>query len=671
MAALLLGVLAGCAGPRWPIQGPFAAEVADERPRVFIRRDGFDGLTIRKLREWVKRPEFARRRYKLKRTPHGRALEWMIDGKREDLDAAVAGLKAMGWKGGNISDQGMNVVRLAALYDWVRNELDEPTRTQVAARIEQGADYFYDHIVNGRAPFYYSRTPGALAAVTIAGIALQGDSPKAARYLRLFRTWGVNEFFQTYDWVDSAATGGRYTFYYTYVDLGHLLAAWWSATGRNPAPWIREHQGDWLGDIVRFYLWYMRPGISFTDCNDQRMSIWNVKDQFSQGLDLASYLTRDGYGRSLSRRWNRKCGVSLYHSAYMWNFMFRDPTVAPRPLTDLPRAAVFGRDSCGYAFFRSSWPRPERADAATHVYFRAGDPMNVHGSVTAGQFQVFRHAPLASRSGIYTKPYDCRADQYHRNAISTNVILFTDPRIEDDRGDQLTRAGTKWDHATWAEWSAIRKKAGMDVARIADWQVTPREARCRVDLSKANPAAKCRTWVRELVWLGYQHLVVLDIVETARPDVKRLWQLHCDQPPMFEPGLVRVGNRPPTRPTWSDPAYPFEWREGRLFCQILAPARHKIVLNSRTGAREFDPATGTTRDVAGDSYHRKYGKHVVQLDPGNASTRTVFVNVLTATDASAEGPPKASLGKVSPRVVEVSVGKLKTRLAVPKWFQPE
>ena len=77
------------------------------------------------------------------------------------------------------------------------------------------------------------------------------------------------------------------------------------------------------------------------------------------------------------------------------------------------------------------------------------------------------------------------------------MVLFTDPAIADDRGDQNSRRGLKSDHTMWDDWLRIRERNQLDVAEILDWQVHPHEARCRADLTKANPASKCRRWNRE------------------------------------------------------------------------------------------------------------------------------------------------------------------------------
>jgi len=98
-------------------ENPFEAEVLDVRPRVFLRREPFDGLTIEKLRAAVDQPEFAGMREKWRARPLGRAILWMLDGKQDDLRAAVAGLKRMDASGGSWSDRGLTRMALLNLAE--------------------------------------------------------------------------------------------------------------------------------------------------------------------------------------------------------------------------------------------------------------------------------------------------------------------------------------------------------------------------------------------------------------------------------------------------------------------------------------------------------------------------------------------------------------------------
>lgn len=660
--AILAATLSATSGAE---PDPFDAPVLEVRPRIFLRSDeGFGGLTVGKLRERLATPEFAGVRGKWRARPVGRGILWLIEGERADLDAAVAGLKRMDAGNGSWSDRGPALMRLAALFDWLYPQLDDATRRQVIARIEKNADDAVRHLRQGQAPFFYSRTPGAVAGLAVAGLALHGVSPKATNYLDVFRQYGVQEFFRAYDWVDGAATGATYTMNYTYVDLPSLCAAWWSATGRNPNAWIREQQGDWLDDIVRFYLWYMRPGFAFTDINDQFRGNWDTHDEFCQGLDIASHVTRNGFGRAWSQRWLARFGSALYHPEYGHNFMFRDPSLEAQPLPELPRAELFGRDSIGYGFFRSAWPAAGEPDTATHVFFRCGDPANVHGGVAAGEFQVFRYAPLAARSGRYGN-YDSPPDQYHRNCVSANVVLFTDPADPDDRGDQHSRRGLKSDHATWQQWLDIRERNGLDVAAITDWRVARNGARCRADLTKTNPA-KCKQWIREFAWVENKHLVVLDVVETAQPDIRAQWQLHLPHPPQIKNGWLSLTNEPPTK-TWAEDSLRPKNAVGRLFCQTLLPRGHRLVLHGGDKAEAFDSAGRAQGAVEGNPYHLKYGNRVVQIEPMAHTNRMVFLHVLTACDANQTQPPKAAWRSTGSGSIEVTVEGAATEFVVPDW----
>jgi hypothetical protein len=292
--------------------------------------------------------------------------------------------------------------------------------------------------------------------------------------------------------------------------------------------------------------------------------------------------------------------------------------------------------------------------------------MDVHGGVAAGEFQIFKYAPLASRSGRYSS-YDSPADQYHRNCISANVILFTDANDPDDRGDQNSRCGLKQDHKTWAEWLAIRERCELDVSRVLDWQVAGGESRCRADLTAANPKSKCEKWIRELVWLADKHLILLDIIETTSPDIKSQWQIHCPTKPQIGDHQITISNRPPER-SWADPTLKPDSEEARLFCQTVAPQDYTLLLHADGKTQAFHADGRYQGACEGNPYHRKFGGSVVQIETAGRIRQKVFLHVLTATDEGGSVPPKTELRMVSPGRVELSVDDARTILAVPKWF---
>ena len=192
------------------------------------------------------------------------------------------------------------------------------------------------------------------------------------------------------------------------------------------------------------------------------------------------------------------------------------------------------------------------------------------------------------------------------------------------------------------------------MARIIDWQVRPGEARCRADLTKTNPESKCQQWIREFVWLANKHLVVLDIVQTPKPEVRRQWQLHATSRPEIGDRLLTITSQSPKR-SWAEPALEPKSQEGRLFCQTLLPRDYQLILHGDGKAEAFDPTGKSLGPVDGNAYHRKYGQQVVQIDPGNDGTQTVFLHVLTAAEAGETIPPEATCRVSGPGRLEITV----------------
>jgi len=64
----------------------------------------------------------------------------------------------------------------------------------------------------------------------------------------------------------------------------------------------------------------------------------------------------------------------------------------------------------------------------------------------------------------------------------------------------------------------------------------------------------------------------------------------------------------------------------------------------------------------------KYGRKVVQIDPGTTHSRIMFLHVLTATEAEQTLPPKVAFRVVAPGRIEVTVDDATTVLAVPEEY---
>lgn len=159
------------------------------------------------------------------------------------------------------------------------------------------------------------------------------------------------------------------------------------------------------------------------------------------------------------------------------------------------------------------------------------------------------------------------------------------------------------------------------------------------------------------------------MVETATPGIRRRWQLHCPTKPEIGDRLITVTNEAPDT-AWADPKLKPAHRRGRLFCRTLAPQRYTVLLHAHGTAGAFDASGRPKNGAAGNPYHLKYGTNVIQVDPGSDTDRTVFLHVLTATDAAGAEPPPASVRLIEPGRAAVAVGDAQTVITVPAWFTP-
>jgi hypothetical protein len=186
-------------------------------------------------------------------------------------------------------------------------------------------------------------------------------------------------------------------------------------------------------------------------------------------------------------------------------------------------------------------------------------------------------------------------------------------------------------------------------------------------LTDTNREDKCRQWIREFVWLANKHLVVLDIVQTTTPEIRRQWQLHTVNRPEIGDRLVTLTSRPPEL-RWADPTLKPASEEGRLFCQTLLPREYRLILHHEGEAEAFTPTAESLGPLEGNNYHRKYGQQVVQIDPGNDRTKTIFLHVLTAVETAELMPPKATYRLDQHGQIELTVDGTTTGLVVPEWF---
>jgi len=646
--------------------------VREERPRLFFREKAWDGgLSLQKLKEWAERPEYRQHIPDLERrhSVQNDALLHLIRGDEAALKRALDGytyqrkgkeVKAAGMKdwvvpkkaGDSPSYTGIALTAKAAAYDWLHDHPDfKGHRANAIQHLEWWGDYFKKYLSPGVVPFY-SRNSGALAGLTAVGLALHGDSDKAAGYLAHAQKYLKENMGTIREMEDGATGGGTYGYVHQFVDLAHVAAMWRSATDWDAAAWIKENQGNWLERQMLWQIYSTYPPGWLWKEGDIWSGSHRDKNEHATQIDCITYLYNNGVGRTWSDLMRKRWGKSVYYHSKAWLFyMNNHPEITPKPLDTLPRCEVFSPKLHGFVCWRDTWH-----DDATIVHFKCGENVDHHGTWDTGKFTIWRKGPLAIKSGAYEGGYKGQFHHYYKLPYSANCVIFYSdkklgwqPGMPDGDG-----------HTSWKDWKAWRdKKLRRPFAgRLLKHDVTDDYAYAAADLSGATHPTGSK-WIRELLFLGYRHLVVLDRVKPGEGTTTK-WLLQSMNPAKIDKGskVVTIDNG-----------------KAVLYSQTLLPAKVDLVetglfMKERKGKMEkhaysYPVRVWKTKEIRTQAFpagwfrgkkEQMVGHGRVEVVPEDAGAEQVYLHVLSPLDKGA-GIPKASVDKKGDGYV-VRVGDL-------------
>jgi hypothetical protein len=174
-------------------------------------------------------------------------------------------------------------------------------------------------------------------------------------------------------------------------------------------------------------------------------------------------------------------------------------------------------------------------------------------------------------------------------------------------------------------------------------EVTDKYARAVADLSGSTYPSNSQ-WTRELVFLGYKYLLVLDRVKPG-PNTKTRWLLHSVNQAKIEAGqnLAVIDNG-----------------KARLFCKTLLPEKVRMenvgggdkwfVHKDRKGnEKSFGPNKGRDYQILGAGR--------LDVIPENETAEQVYLHVLYPTNSGTNSMPACSVTKAGADLV-VKVGAL-------------
>jgi len=648
-------------------------KVRTERPRIFLRREAWDGPSVERIKGWLDRPEYKARMAKLENRLLLKggsknmklALRYLL---LDDKDTGRQLLKRfMGQRSGGHSPSywGIKDERMAATYDWLYDhpdftpEMKKDRAAYLALRCRGNMSYLTKQKEN---PFY-SRFPGALAGLTTCALAIYGDHPDAGKYLR-FAYDCFREKMSSIRRAEDGATGGSsYSYHHAFTDLANTVACWRSATDWDAAKWIKESQDNWLERQMLFQIWMTYPNGRFVKDGDGWGRGTDDRVQYRMSIDAITGMYRNGFGRRAADLMHKRWGLMDYHSEYMWEwFVFNDPTVKPRPLADLGRTAVFSPGQHGIVCWRDGWDTD-----ATIIHVRCNEGANTHCTDDQGKFIIYKQRPLAHKNGDYIG-FMSPVHRYYKSPWSANSIVFTGMPEAVEKADRKQKAfianpsarfpsfrysshNPWWPRGLFSceEWKVLRKKSGewaengrlyatlKPMGRLLEHEANDRFARCRIELDhvrrpKDGGVWALWEWERELVFLGYKYLVVLDRVK-ADPQFEHRWTLHTIHEPQVDGALVVADNGP-----------------ARLFCRTLLPA--KAVLSTVGGpGHECDlngvnmlPKGWTSENFEKLGPATHMGAWRLDVRPPKQAGEVTYLHVLYPTDTKTGAMPPCSVG---------------------------
>jgi hypothetical protein len=645
-------------------------KVRMERPRIFLRAKAWEGPSVEKIKSWMDRPEYTSHWEKVERSIKtddkkniNLTLLWLLAGNREAGKMCLDRYKEQRSGGVSPSYWGITDQRMAACYDWLYDhpdftpDLKTNRCAYLALRCQANMSYLKDEKEN---PFY-SRFAGALASLTACALAIYGDDPRAEEYLRFAYNCLREKMSPIRQAEDGASGGGSYALHHEYTDLANLVACWRSATDWDAAKWIKETQGNWLERQMLWQIWITYPSRLFMKDGD----LWAMDQaddtQYRMSLDAVTGMYRNGYGRTFADQNYRRWGVKGYHSEYVWQFfVFNDPEVPAKPLDELGKAAVFSPQYQGVTAWRSGWQ-----DDATIVHFRAGESGDTHATWDQGKFIIYKQRPLAIKNGAYIG-FMSPQHRYYKSPFSANCVLFytrdgdklkpvlsTFPVFPYNSNNPLWPKGL----FNWEEWKDLRAKTLKRevMGRLVETEANEKFARAVGDMSyrlkkDGQETTSLWDWKREIVFLGYQYVIVLDRIRSGKDeagrDIVHAWTLHTTFEPKVEGNLAVADNGP-----------------ARLFCRTLLPAKASLVKVGGPG-HECDYAgenplakDWTELNPSKFGPDTQMGAWRLDVSPAEPAAESVYLHVLYPTDTKTEKMPECSVEQKGDDWV-VKVGEL-------------
>jgi hypothetical protein len=330
--------------------------------------------------------------------------------------------------------------------------------------------------------------------------------------------------------------------------------------------------------------------------------------------------------------------VAAASQAYK-DFLWRDTTVAKGSLASYKLSQI--SRGPGFVYARSSWE-----DDATYFFFKCGDRFTAHQHLDNGQFLIYKYEELAGDGGYYDAFESNHAVNYYLRTVAHNSILVYDPQetwpqIRAFQGPVANDGGQlhNWPHhnGTVEDAQAWEKDRELyDIADILAFEDRGDYLYVAGDCSRSYSPKKLEYFTRQIVFLRPGTFVIFDRVKSTRPEFKKTWLLQTSAVPEDREGGLVVTNG-----------------KGRLFIQTILPRDARVELHSGDSLYAYGGAVYKPDMVRG-----RVPECRVEVSPSVPDVETVFLHVLTATEAGTRSVARAQAADIG-REVTLTVGRTK------------
>lgn len=626
-------------GTRIPVPPP-------EHPRLYLRRSDIDDLRARMTHPvlkpvWDELVRLAERRQTNRLELE--ALGYLIEPQEEAGRRTVAETLKMLEESTFPDEQdisraiGRTMVTGAIVYDWCyelltaeqkQGYIDEFTR--LAKMMECGYPPTRQGSVTG-----HSSERMIMRDMISAGIAIYDESPEMYRLAagRFFREHlpARNWFYPGHAYHQGDSYGSyRYASDLYPLWIFHRMGAgnvYDPAQQYVPYQWIYMRRPD--GQLIRSgdtYLHSRRPGQAWP-------------------LETATILSASYYGDGyVYGEFLKEPSVSAENK--LFEFLWRDPGLQPRPAEELPLTRYMG-SPFGWMIARTGWD-----ENAAIVEMKVNEyNFTNHQHLDAGSFQIYYRGALAIDSGLYSGSSGAygspHTTNYYWRTIAHNSLLVYDPdevfsRSRDrdygnDGGQRLPNGRSEPRNLDdlltkgYATGKVLAHDFGPDAQR-------PQYSYLKGDITQAY-SDKVRQVMRSFVFLNLDDdarpgvLVVFDRVVASDPAFKKYWLLHSIEEPQIDGPRVSIARTE-------------ERNRGRLYLTALRPAADNLAIEKIGGPGKEFWVFG--RNFPNDIEPRRRasqepGAWRIEISPQRAAADDSFLNVLEIADAGAAPPLPSTL----------------------------